>query len=186
MDRSGREPKSLDNQQSIILGGGCFWCLEAYFKLIKGINSVTSGYSGGKTKDPTYQQVNSCETGHAEVVKIEFDLSIISLDQILEIFWVMHDPTTLNRQGADIGPQYRSVVIVNNDEQFKQAQNAMAKMQEYWNDKIVTEVILNADFYPAEDYHQNYFANNQNAAYCQVVINPKLTKLKQKFAELLK
>lgn len=170
---------------SIVLGGGCFWCLQAYFKLIRGILSVTSGYAGGNISSPSYNQVSRGETGHAEVVKIEFDPAIITLEDILKIFWTMHDPTTLNRQGADVGTQYRSIVLTANETQFETAKKVKEDMQRLWDDPIITEIKPLKEFFPAEDYHQDYYAKNPSSAYCQIVINPKLNKLKEKFGNYL-
>jgi methionine-S-sulfoxide reductase len=174
--------------QTIVLGGGCFWCLEAVFQQVDGVLSVTSGYSGGVIENPTYRQVCQGSTGHAEVVEVIFDDQAISLTEILEIFFVIHDPTTLNRQGADVGTQYRSVVFyqTKNEQMVIEKIIQSFKEKELYNDPIVTQVLPLEKFYPAEEYHQNYYQNNPNQGYCQVVINPKLSKLKQKFASRLK
>ncbi len=172
--------------ESIVLGGGCFWCLEASFKLIKGVTEVVSGYAGGSEKDATYYSVSSGQTGHAEVVKVTFDTASISLEDILAIFWAVHDPTTFNSQGNDIGPQYRSAIFYSNDQQKVTAEISKNKVAKLWPDPLVTEISPLGIFYPAEDYHQNYFQNNPEQAYCQVVINPKLQKLRQKFAARIK
>lgn len=174
------------NSEEIVLGGGCFWCLDASYRLVNGVMEVISGYTGGHTLHPNYQDVSSGNTGHAEVVKIVFDTSILSLEDILEIFWAIHDPTTLNRQGNDVGTQYRSAVFYSNGKQKEIAENSVQKTQKLWNDPVVTEIQPLVAFYPAEDYHQNYFAKNPNQAYCQVVINPKLAKLRESFASKLK
>lgn len=168
------------------LGGGCFWCLEAAFKMIKGVAKVKSGYAGGAVDKPTYEQVSAGDTGHAEVVQITFDPKQISYQQLLEIFWAIHDPTTHNRQGSDVGPQYRSAIFYHNDAQKQLAEQSKATIQKLWPDPVVTEVKPLADFYPAEDYHQDYFAKNPTQSYCQIVINPKLEKLKNNYASLLK
>lgn len=170
----------------IVLGGGCFWCLEASFKLIQGVAEVVSGYAGGTEADANYHKVGSGATAHAEVVEVTFDTSIISLPKILDIFWALHDPTTLNRQGNDVGPQYRSVIFYNNEEQKTAAEASVNGVQKLWDQPVVTQIVALDKFYQAEDYHQNYFANNPSNGYCQVVINPKLAKLKQKFAERIK
>jgi peptide-methionine (S)-S-oxide reductase len=178
--------KHMNSNKSILLGGGCFWCLEAVFQRIKGVVSVTNGYSGGNTKEPNYEQVCSGTTGHAEVVKIEFDSEIITLQTLLQIFWAIHNPTTLNQQGGDVGSQYRSAIFYQNEEQKHLAETSLQKDgQPLWPDKIVTEITKLDEFYPAEDYHQNYFNNHPEQAYCQIVINPKVSKLKQKFSHLL-
>jgi peptide-methionine (S)-S-oxide reductase len=172
--------------ESIVLGGGCFWCLEAVFQRVKGVISVTNGYTGGDKPNPAYDEVCSGNTGHAEVVKIEFDPKIITLETLLQIFWIIHDPTTLNKQGADVGTQYRSVIFYQNAEQKEVAEKSLNDDgQPLWPNKIVTRISELDTFYPAEEYHQNYFNNHPEAAYCQIVINPKVAKLKQKFSHLL-
>ena len=170
------------------LGAGCFWCVEAVFVDLNGVHKVVSGYSGGKVKNPTYKEVCSGYTGHAEVVQIHFDPAIISFPDILEVFWHTHDPTTLNRQGADTGTQYRSVIFYHSEEQKMQAEQSKANTDasDLWEDPIVTEISPFTIFYEAEDYHQNYYDENPSQPYCRVVINPKLTKFRQKFAEKLK
>jgi len=171
---------------SIVLGGGCFWCLEAVYQRVRGVNKVINGYSGGNHENPSYEAVCSGATNHAEVVKIEFDHDVISLETLLEIFWVIHNPTTLNQQGSDIGTQYRSVIFYQSEEQKQIAKQSLKeKGQPLWDDQIVTAVEPLSKFYPAEDYHQNYFNNHPEQAYCQIIINPKITKLKQKFSKLL-
>ncbi len=171
--------------ESIILGGGCFWCLDALYRSVNGVTEVISGYAGGKTLDPSYEAVCSGATGHAEVVKITFNPSIISLKTILEVFWSVHDPTTLNQQGADKGTQYRSIALYTDESQKQQLESTKQTMQQYWENPIVTEIEPLTEFYPAETYHQNYFANNPEQAYCQLVINPKIAHFKQQFANLL-
>ncbi len=170
------------------LGGGCFWCTEAIFENVKGVHSVISGYSGGARKNPTYEQVCSGATGHAEVVQVKFDPNEISYDEILEIFFKTHDPTTLNRQGADVGTQYRSVIFYNRDEQKQKAEFYKSKLNEekIWKDPIVTEISPLKEFYEAEKYHQDYYENNPNQGYCSFVITPKLEKFKKVFKEKLK
>jgi peptide-methionine (S)-S-oxide reductase len=163
--------------EEIVLGGGCFWCVEAVYERLDGIQNAVSGYAGGTTANPTYRQVTSGSTGHAEVVKITYDPSIISLEKVLEWFWKAHDPTTLNRQGADIGTQYRSAIYYYNEDQKSVVEASVKNAQEDFSRPIVTEVKAMGDFYVAEDYHQDYYANNPNYGYCQVVIEPKLRKL---------
>jgi methionine-S-sulfoxide reductase len=169
------------NSETIILGGGCFWCMEGVFQLVKGVEKVVSGYAGGQVLNPTYQQVCSVETGHAEVVQITYNPNIIKLEEILDIFFHLHDPTTLNKQGADVGTQYRSVVYYEDENQLPVIEKVMEESQKDWYDRIVTQVEKLDIFYPAEDYHQNYFKNNPDQGYCQLVINPKIAKLKQKY-----
>ena len=162
---------------SIILGGGCFWCVEALYDTLEGVVSVKSGYAGGTVENPTYREVCSGTTGHAEVVDVQFDTTQISLTEILEFFWEAHDPTTLNRQGADVGTQYRSIILYRDTEQKSAAETSLKKAQSKFNAPIVTEIVELKSFYPAEDYHQDYYKNNKNAPYCRFVITPKLKKL---------
>ena len=171
--------------QTAVFGSGCFRCAEAIFGQLKGIVSVTPGYAGGHAANPTYQQVCSDTTGHAEVVKIEYDPSIITYHDLLEIFWQTHDPTTPNRQGNDIGSQYRSVIFYADEQQMQEAQSLRSKLEESkaFPAPIVTEILPLGEFYPAEEYHHNYFARNQNQPYCRMVISPKVAKLKKKFGE---
>lgn len=169
----------------LVLGGGCFWCTEAVFKNVKGVSSVVSGYAGGARANPTYENICSGATGHAEIIDIEYDSDTVTLSDLLDIFFVIHDPTTLNQQGADRGTQYRSVVYYENDEQKETILNSISKAQSDFNDKIVTEVSELPEVYPAEDYHQNYFNLNSSQGYCQVVIVPKLQKFMTKFPNLL-
>ncbi len=169
------------------LGGGCFWCLEAYFLRVKGIISVVSGYAGGTVKSPTYEQVCNGTTGHAEVVQLKFDPKIISYREILEIFFVMHDPTTLNRQGNDVGDQYRSVIFYHSEDQKKIANEMIEGFAaRTWKGPIVTQLLLFKEFYAAENYHQDFYNRNPNQGYCMMIIDPKFQKLRQKFAEKLK
>ncbi len=170
------------------LGGGCFWCLEAVFDALEGVSRVQSGYAGGNTPNPTYQMVCSGSTGHAEVVRVEFDPQVTSFREILEVFFAIHDPTTLNRQGADVGTQYRSVVFHHSPEQLRIAREVMAEVegQRIWPDPMVTEVAPFQAFHPAEDYHSDYFARNPGQAYCRAVISPKLAKFRARFAHKLK
>ena len=171
-----------------IFGGGCFWCTEAVFKMLRGVISIEPGYAGGTTKNPTYEQVSAGNTGHAECIKIKFNRNEVSYRDLLTVFFGAHDPTTVNRQGNDSGEQYRSVIFYTAPEQKKIANDFMFELNasNEMGDKIVTEVLPLDVFYPAEDYHENYYAKNKNAPYCQLVINPKLEKVQQKFAELLK
>ncbi len=172
--------------ESIILGGGCFWCLDASYNLVNGVVGVTSGYSGGHTEDPDDHLVYTTDTGHAEVVKVDFDPSIISLSDVLDIFWIIHDPTTLNRQSHDVGTLYRSIIFYNNEDQKKIIEASRDKTQPLWKNPIVTQILPLDIFYPAANHHQNFYANNPNVGYCQVIINPKLKKLSEKFAQRLK
>lgn len=176
------------NSQTVILGGGCFWCTEAVFTHVIGVLEVIPGYAGGETTNPTYDDVCTGTTGHAEVVKVTFDPEQITFEEILEIFFVTHDPTTLNRQGHDIGTQYRSIIFVTNDEQRMVAEQLIDKLnaERVFPAPIVTTIESEGIFYEAENYHHNYYAKNPNAGYCQAVINPKLTKFRQKFANKLK
>ena len=163
------------------LGGGCFWCVEAVFQRVEGVISVRPGYAGGNVKNPTYKQICTGNTGHAEVAKIEFDPSKITYSQILNVFWQSHDPTTLNRQGNDVGTQYRSVIFFHNERQEEIAKKSKidADKSGYWDNEIVTEVTLLNNYYDAEDYHDNYYSNNPNQPYCLFVIKPKLDKLEK-------
>lgn len=171
------KPASTDLQR-VTFGGGCFWCLEAVFQRLVGVKSVASGYAGGSVPNPTYKAVCAGETGHAEVVQLEFDPKQISLDKLMEVFWAAHDPTTLNRQGADVGTQYRSAVYYENEAQKAVIESSRQKAQGDFKDKIVTEVAPLKTFYKAEAYHQNYYNQNANSnPYCAVVIRPKLQKL---------
>ncbi len=174
------------NLKQATLGGGCFWCTEAVFQEVKGVTKVVSGYTGGKAPGkPTYREICSGLTGHAEVVQITFDSSIISYTDILTIFMTTHDPTTLNRQGADVGTQYRSVIYYHDEEQRKTAEKVLENLGEYFESPLVTELSPLGIFYDAEDYHQDYYRNNSDQGYCQVVINPKLAKLRKLHADKL-
>lgn len=159
------------------LGAGCFWCIEAVFARIDGVLRVTSGFAGGHVENPTYRAVVSGNTGHAEVARIAFDPEVVNYAEILEVFWLAHDPTTLNRQGADIGTQYRSIILYEDDNRKAIAAASIAEAQQKFTDPIVTELVPLTTFYPAEDYHQDYFENNPNQPYCQMVIGPKLRKV---------
>ena len=176
------------NYQTAVFGGGCFWCLETIFLQIRGAKSVESGYAGGSNENPTYKEVCSGSTGHAEVVKIEFNPGVISYRQLLEIFFYIHDPTTLNRQGNDIGEQYRSVILFTTPEQEKIAREYVSnlKKKKIYSKTIVTEIRPLEKFYKAEEYHQKYYYNNLSQSYCQVVISPKVKKFKEKFSKLLR
>jgi peptide-methionine (S)-S-oxide reductase len=169
------------------LGAGCFWCSEAVFQDLKGVKSLVPGYAGGHAENPSYREVCRGKTGHAEVSQITFDPSVISYEKLLEVFWHTHNPTTKNRQGADVGTQYRSVIFYHNDEQQKIAENSKAKTNDsdLWNDPIVTEIAPLDHFYEAEDYHHNYYKNHPRGGYCSVVIAPKIKKLRKKFGSLL-
>lgn len=170
------------------LGGGCFWCTEAVFQEVEGVEHVESGYAAGDTADPTYQQVCSGATGHAEVVQVHFDPTVISYGDLLEIFFLTHDPTTPDQQGADVGTQYRSIILHSSDEQRRAAEELIGKLtdNDVFDGPIVTQVEELETFYPAEEYHQNYYRQNPNQGYCSVVINPKLTKFRANFADRLK
>ena len=169
-------------------GAGCFWCVEAVFQRLNGVKSVVSGYAGGTVNNPTYKEVCSGLTGHAEVAQITYDPGIITYEELLEVFWKTHDPTTLNRQGGDVGTQYRSVVFYHNEAQKKLAEYYKSKLDEseVFNDPIVTEISELPEFFEAEDYHRNYFNNNPTQPYCSVVIGPKVQKMEQVFAAKLK
>ena len=168
------------------LAGGCFWCLEAAFELVRGVKGVVSGYAGGHVVDPTYGEVCTGQTGHAEVVQITFDPAEVTYRELLDLFFTIHDPTTLNRQDPDVGTQYRSAVFYHDDEQRATAEAAMAAAGGVWEAPIVTETTALTDFYPAEDYHQEYFRSNPNQPYCQVIIAPKVAKLRKEHLEALK
>lgn len=174
--------------ETTTLAGGCFWCLEAVYDELKGVTDVVSGYSGGHVPNPTYEQVCGKMTGHAEVVQVTFDPEVITFRDILDVFFTIHDPTTLNRQGNDVGPQYRSAIFTHSPEQEATARQAIAEVTEagLWNDPIVTEVTPFDVFYPAEDYHQEYFANNPGQGYCRVIIAPKVAKFRKQYLEKLK
>jgi peptide-methionine (S)-S-oxide reductase len=170
------------------LGGGCFWCTEAVMNDVRGVERVASGYAGGHVPDPTYEQVCTGATGHAEVVQVTFDPAVVSYRDLLRIFFATHDPTTPNRQGADVGPQYRSIIFTNSDEQRRVAEEVIAELERegVWDAPIVTQVEPLTTFYPAETYHTRYYERNPRQPYCQVVIAPKVAKLRRSFAEMLK
>lgn len=174
--------------ETVILGAGCFWCIEAIFEQLEGVDEVTSGYSGGKISNPTYREVTSGLTGHAEVIKVSFDPEVIPFSKILEVFFMTHDPTTLNRQGADVGTQYRSAIFYMNENQRKTANEvkAMLDNENIWDDRIVTEITGYTNFYKAEDYHQEYYRNNQSQGYCRMVIAPKLEKFEKLFRDYIR
>lgn len=178
-----------DIQQEVAtLGGGCFWCLEAVFKELRGVDKVVSGYAGGKVKNPTYHQVCSGTTGHAEVVEITFNPQEASFKEILQVFFTIHDPTTLNRQGYDEGTQYRSAIFYHTPEQREIAEQTIAELtaEKVWDDPIVTEITPLTEFYVAEDYHQDYYENNPNQPYCRAVVEPKVAKFRRYFLDKLK
>ena len=194
---SKTEPKITNKQiinkqmsektDTAIFGAGCFWCVEAIFQRLKGVESIESGYTGGTVENPTYKQVCTGETGHAEVAKIIFNPDVISFNELLEVFWTTHDPTTLNQQGADIGTQYRSAVFYLNDEQKMQAEKSKSEIAtQIWDGSIVTEITPLKKYYKEEDYHQNYFNQNSDQSYCRFVINPKLEKFRKKFRDKIK
>ena len=169
-------------------GGGCFWCLEAVFKELKGVESVVSGYAGGHLENPTYEQVCGGRTGHAEVVQISFDPKVVTYRDLLDVFFTIHDPTTKDRQGADVGPQYRSIILYHSPEQKTAAEQAIADLgaKGVWQGPIVTEIVPLEKFYPAESYHQDYFEQNPRQGYCQIVIAPKVAKFRKEFLAKLK
>jgi peptide-methionine (S)-S-oxide reductase len=178
----------MSNLETATLGAGCFWCVEAVFDDLKGVEDVVSGYSNGHTVNPTYQQVCGGDTGHAEVTQIKFDSDVISFRDILYVFFSVHDPTTLNQQGADIGTQYRSAIFYHSPEQEKVAREVIGELtaEKIWDDPIVTEIAPVSNYSAAEDYHQEYFANNPNQPYCRAVVAPKVAKFRQKFIDRLK
>jgi len=181
-------PNQQDNIEVATLAGGCFWCIEAAFGEIRGVLTVGSGYSGGITTSPTYEQVCSGTTGHSEAVQVTFDPNVVSFQDILHIFFTVHDPTTPNRQGADMGSQYRSVIFYHDEKQKKIAEQVIKELedQKVWDNPIVTQVVPFKKFYKAEKYHKQYFSRNPNAGYCRVVIAPKIAKLRKKYREKLK
>jgi peptide-methionine (S)-S-oxide reductase len=175
------------NTEIATFGAGCFWCVEAVFQELKGVIKVESGYMGGSVPNPTYREVCTGTTGHAEVTRLTFDPAVISFEELLEVLWTTHDPTTLNRQGADVGTQYRSSVFYHSDEQKMKAEKSKAEVATtIWDKPIVTEIVPAGTFYPAEDYHQEYYALNPNAGYCRIVIAPKVEKVRTKFTDKLK
>jgi peptide-methionine (S)-S-oxide reductase len=182
------EGAGRDVTEVATLGGGCFWCVEAVFDELRGVSSVESGYAGGRTANPTYEQVCSGATGHAEVVRVTFDPREVSFKEILEVFFTAHDPTTLNRQGADVGTQYRSVIYYHDERQREVAEQTIRELNEanIWDGTIVTEVAPLSNYYEAEEYHQEYFARNPGQGYCRVVVAPKVAKFRQRFRDRLK
>jgi len=186
LEMTGQETGT--NREIALIGGGCFWCIEAVLERLEGVSRVVSGYAGGKNPSPSYEQVCSGATGHAEVVQVEFDPAVLSYRDLLIVFFAMHDPTTLNRQGADVGTQYRSVIYYNSDTQRQLAEALIMEFdgEGIWGAPIVTKVEAAPVFYPAEQYHQQYYQRNPGAGYCQVVIAPKVAKLRQKFAHRLR
>lgn len=187
---SREAPGSLEDaaREVATLGGGCFWCLEPVFADLAGVEKVEPGYAGGDVPNPTYEQVCTGKTGHAEVVQVVFDPRVISYGDLLEVFFSVHDPTTKNRQGADVGPQYRSIILYHSPEQERVARETIARLEQEkrWPNPIVTEIVPAAEFYPAEDYHREYFRRHPYQPYCQVVIAPKVAKFRQQFAAKLK
>ncbi|WP_456314139.1 peptide-methionine (S)-S-oxide reductase MsrA [Pseudomonas shirazensis] len=182
------QAKKTSNLETITVGGGCYWCVEAVYENLNGVKSVVSGFSGGKVANPTYEEVCTGTTGHAEVVQITYDKTITDINEIFQVFFTVHDPTTLNRQGADVGTQYRSVIFYKNEEQKKAAQSIIAELNKakVYNNPIVTKVEPFTKFYKAEDYHQNYYANNKSQPYCKMVIQPKIEKFEKVFKAKLK
>jgi peptide-methionine (S)-S-oxide reductase len=188
MGNATTQPSDTSILQVATLGGGCFWCTEAAFSELRGILKVESGYSGGHVKNPSYSQVCSGDTGHAEVVQVTFDPNLISFKELLQIFFTIHDPTTLNRQGADEGEQYRSIILYHNPEQKETAEETIKELEakKLWRNPVVTQVVPFMEFFKAEDYHQEYFQRNSRAPYCQAVIAPKIIKLREHYREKLK
>jgi peptide-methionine (S)-S-oxide reductase len=188
MPVEGGQSNNSSRTEVATLGGGCFWCLEAIYEELRGVEKVESGYSGGAVPNPTYRQVCAGITGHAEVVQVTFDPEVVSFREILEVFFTIHDPSTLNRQGADVGPQYRSAIFYHDEEQKRVAEEVIAKLEarHLWEDSIVTELAPFDAFYRAEDYHQRYYRNNEYQPYCQVVIAPKVAKVRSKYLAKLK
>jgi len=174
--------------ETATLGGGCFWCLEAVYKDLKAVERVVSGYAGGELADPTYEQVCGGRTGHAEVVQITYDPAVVTFRDLLDVFFTIHDPTTKDRQGADVGPQYRSIILYHSPEQKAEAERAIADISEQriWRAPIVTELVPLGRFYPGEDYHQDYFENNPGQGYCRIIIAPKVAKFRKEHLERLK
>lgn len=188
VEKNKMDDKQVARLSKATFGGGCFWCTEAFFRELKGVKSVVSGYSGGQRKNPTYKQVSTGRTGHAEVIQIEYDPKKITYKDLLEVFWKTHDPTTLNQQGNDIGTQYRSVIFYHDDQQRELAEKYLVKLDEagVYPSPIVTEIAPFEAFYPAEDYHQEYYENNPEQPYCRFILQPKLEKFRQVFADRLK
>ena len=185
LDPNSQNPMNSSNVQTVTFGAGCFWCVEAVFQAIPGVISAVSGYSGGNIKNPGYREVCTGRTGHAEVVQVTFDVDIVPLDLVLDVFFATHDPTTLNRQGADVGTQYRSAIYFHEESHKAIAEAALLRAQSEWGNPIVTEIAAFEVFYPAEDYHQAYYELNQEAPYCRAVIAPKMAKFRKEFAAKL-
>lgn len=185
-DDSGKGTTS-NGVKELVFGGGCFWCTEAVFQMLKGVTKVEPGYAGGSIANPSYEHVSEGTTGHAEVIRVTYDPSVISYRDLLTVFFGTHDPTTLNRQGNDVGEQYRSVIFYADDAERMEAENFINELQASLTDgsRIVTELVPSAPFYPAEDYHRNYFKSNSSAPYCQIIIEPKIEKVRARFAKLL-
>ncbi|MWB94546.1 peptide-methionine (S)-S-oxide reductase MsrA [Flavobacterium sp. GA093] len=184
----GEKPKKASNLETITLGGGCYWCVEAVYENLNGVKSVVSGFAGGHVANPSYEEVCTGKTGAAEVVQITFDKNVTDLNEIFKVFFTVHDPTTLNRQGADVGTQYRSVIFYKNAEQKKAAESIIAALNKakVYDSPIVTKLEAYKAFYKADDYHQNYYANNKNQPYCKMVIQPKIEKFEKVFKDKLK
>lgn len=185
---NGQDAARAGQLEQATLGGGCFWCLEAVYEELAGVTAVVSGYAGGRNANPSYDEVCSGRSGHAEVVQITYDPAVVSFGEILGVFFTIHDPTTLNRQGADSGTQYRSVIFFHDQAQKDLSEQAIATLNASgaWKNRVVTQLTRFTEFFPAEEYHQDYFANNRAQGYCQVVINPKLTKFRKEWAAKLK
>lgn len=181
------DKNAANDTETAVFGAGCFWCVEAIYERVNGVKSVESGYAGGHVNNPSYKQVTTGTTGHAEVARLEFDPNVISYEELLEVFWHTHNPTTKDRQGADVGPQYRSVIFYMNEEQKKIAEESLKKTDasDLWEDPIVTEIEPLSNYSVAENYHQDYYENNPNAGYCSIVIAPKIAKFKKDFPHLL-
>jgi peptide-methionine (S)-S-oxide reductase len=179
---------NMEHLETATFGGGCFWCLEPLFDNLKGVTDVVSGYAGGHTVNPTYQQVCSETTGHAEVIQVKFDPNFVSFQELLEVFFTMHDPTTLNRQGNDVGESYRSIILYHDAAQLETAKTVISNFehQKIWDHKFVTQLQPYTVFYPAEDYHQEYFARNPGQGYCRIIVAPKVAKFRKMFLEKLK
>lgn len=175
-------------ERTAVFGGGCFWCTEAVFQMLKGVSKVESGYAGGSMDHPSYEQVSSGNTGHAEVIRVTYDPSVISYEDLLTVFFGSHDPTTPDRQGNDVGEQYRSIILYQTEEEKATAEKMIKEVNESLHDgtRVVTQVVPLGNFFKAEDYHQNYFKTNTSAPYCQLIIEPKIEKVKKRFAELVK
>ncbi|MEA2015593.1 MAG: peptide-methionine (S)-S-oxide reductase MsrA [Actinomycetota bacterium] len=187
-DKTGYRENDIGNYNEAVIGGGCFWGMEAVFELLKGVESVESGYAGGTVENPTYEEVSAGATGHAEVIRIKYDPEVISCRKLLEVFFYMHDPTTKDRQGNDRGSQYRSIILYGSESQEQIAMELIEELEEsnVYSGPIVTEIKPLYVFYPAEDYHQDYFGCNEGNSYCQQAIVPKLDKLKERFGDILK